>query len=48
MLELLRARYRQLSYEQARTAAVLAGVGRCAGFPEPGEVVKALEGKLSA
>ncbi len=38
MLELLRAQYRQLAHEQARTAAVLAEVGRCAGFPEQGEV----------
>jgi hypothetical protein len=38
ILEVLRAQYRQLCHEQARTAAVLAEVGRCAGFPQPGEV----------
>lgn len=38
MLELLRAQYRQLCHEQARMAAVLAELGRCSGFPRPGEV----------
>ncbi len=38
MLEVLRAQYRQLCHEQARMAAVLAELGRCAGYPEPGAV----------
>ncbi len=38
MLEVLAAQYRQLCHEQARMVAVLAEVGRCAGYPEPGEV----------
>lgn len=38
MLEVLRAQYRQLCHEQARTVAVLAEVGRCEGYPQPGEV----------
>ncbi|MDN5750350.1 MAG: hypothetical protein L0H64_17865, partial [Pseudonocardia sp.] len=38
MLDVLAAQYRQLCHEQARTAAVLAEVGRCEGYPEPGQV----------
>ncbi len=38
MLEVLAAQHRQLCHEQARMAAVLAEVGRCTGYPEPGEV----------
>ena len=38
MLEVLAAQYRQLSHEQARMAAVVAELGRCAGYPEPGHV----------
>lgn len=38
MLEVLAAQHRQLCHEQARMAAVLAEVGRCSGYPEPGEV----------
>ncbi|MGQ0482494.1 MAG: DUF222 domain-containing protein [Pseudonocardia sp.] len=38
MLEVLRAQHRQLCHEQARMAAVIAEVGRCAGFSEPGQV----------
>lgn len=38
MLEVLRAQYRLQCHVQARTAAVLAEVGRCAGFAQPGEV----------
>lgn len=37
MLEVLAAQHRQLCHEQARMAAVLAAVGRCSGYPEPGE-----------
>ncbi|MDQ3274974.1 MAG: hypothetical protein M3Q39_08095, partial [Actinomycetota bacterium] len=38
ILQVLRAQYRQLCHEQARMAAVIAEVGRCEGFPDPGEV----------
>lgn len=38
MLDVLAAQHRQLCHEQARMAAVLAEVGRCSGYPEPGEV----------
>src|ERR1700712_1152209 len=38
MLEVLQAQYRLQCHVQARTAAVLAELGRCAGFPRPGEV----------
>ncbi|WP_300008633.1 hypothetical protein [Pseudonocardia sp.] len=40
MLEVLAAQHRQLCHEQARTAAVVAEVGRCTGSPEPGEVAR--------
>ncbi len=35
MLDVLAAQHRQLCHEQARMAAVLAEIGRCAGHPEP-------------
>jgi hypothetical protein len=38
ILEVLRAQYRQLCHEQALMAAVVCEVGRCAGFPQPGEI----------
>ena len=38
ILQVERAQYRQLCHEQARMAAVLSEVGRCAGFPQPGQV----------
>lgn len=38
MLDVVRAQYRQLCHEQARMAAALSELGRCAGFPEAGEV----------
>ncbi|MGI9004130.1 MAG: DUF222 domain-containing protein [Pseudonocardia sp.] len=41
IVEVLRAQHRQLSHEQARTAAVVAEVGRCTPFPEPGAVSRA-------
>ena len=43
MLEVVRALCRQLSHTQARMAAAIAEVGRCAGFTEPGEVVRLTE-----
>lgn len=43
IVEVLRAQYRQLSHEQARTAAVLAEIGRCTPFPNPGRVSRAGE-----
>ena len=40
ILAVLRAQYRQLYHDQARMAAVIAEVGRCAGDPEPGGVAR--------
>ncbi|MGH3977587.1 MAG: hypothetical protein ACRDRZ_01080 [Pseudonocardiaceae bacterium] len=40
ILQVLRAQHRQLCHEQARMAAVIAEVGRCAGYPEPGQVAR--------
>ncbi len=40
ILAILLAQHRQLCHEQARTAAVLAEIGRCAGAYRPGEVTR--------